>query len=115
MKATILILFCLIVVFGFYLRSGTDSSSLRIVIDRNTTAEGLAGIIDGAKSANIRLVVDEAAYDANGKMKKIKGEVKFPNSGNGTFSSDNVGKIIITQDLNSGNEEFSIVVQKRWF
>lgn len=91
-----------------------DKSGVSVVIDRHTTEKGLAEIIQKAKLVNINLTIDESAYDKEGRLKSIRGNVDFGDGGSGSFQSERVGKIIIKKDLNAGKADFSIVVKKRW-
>ena len=84
-------------------------------MDRNTTKNDLAGIIEGLKSANINLRIDEASFNEKGGLEKIKGEVELPNQSYASFNSEKVGRIIITQDLNAKDGGFSVEVRRRWF
>lgn len=110
-------LFFFIVTFGVLsgCKNNAEKTSLRIVLDRNTTQNDLAAIIEGVKSANINLRIDETAYNEKGGLEKIKGEVGLQDRGFATFSSEKVGRIIITQDLDTKDGGFSVEVRKRWF
>ena len=110
-------LFFFIVTFGVLsgCKNNAEKASLRIVLDRNTTKNDLAAIIEGVKSANINLRIDETAYNEKGGLEKIKGEVGLQDQGYATFSSEKIGRIIITQDLDTKDGGFSVEVRKRWF
>ena len=92
----------------------SEESHLRFVIDRHMTQKQIADLISSANSVNIKLDVHVESYDNQGRIKKINGNVEFGESGSGTFNSDNLGKIIITQDMNSVNGGFSIIVKNKW-
>jgi hypothetical protein len=110
-------LFFLIITFGAFAscKDNVDNATLKIVLDRNTTKNDLAGIIEGVKAANINLRIDETEYNAKGGLEKIKGEVGLQDRGFATFSSEKVGRIIITQDLDTKDGGFSVEVRRRWF
>lgn len=114
MKPILLLLIATIgLIFGC--KNTTEKASLQIVLDRNTTKNELASIIEGLKSANITLRIDEAAYNEKGGLEKIKGEVELQGRGYATFSSEKVGRIVITQDLDTKDGGFSVEVRRRWF
>jgi hypothetical protein len=94
-------------------QSDSQRSLLRFVIDRNMTEKQLTELIASANSVNIKLDVHVESYDKQGRIKKINGDVEFGETGSGIFNSDNFGKIIITQDMNSVNSGFSIIVRKK--
>jgi hypothetical protein len=94
-------------------QSLSDESFLRFVIDNNMTEKEIAELVESANSRNIKLDVHVESYDKRGRIKKISGSVEFGDTGSGTFSTDNLGKIIITQDMHSVNGGFSIIVRKK--
>ena len=94
-------------------QSDSEKSLLRFVIDNNMTEKQIAELIASANSVNIKLDVHVESYDKQGRIKKINGDVEFGETGIGTFGSDNLDKIIITQDMNSVNGGISIVVKKK--
>ena len=110
-------LFFLIITFGAFVscQENADKASLKIVLDRNTTKNELAEIIEGVKAANIHLRIDETAYNEKGGLAKIKGEIGFQNRGGATFNSEKVGRIVITQELNTKDGGFSVEVNNSWF
>lgn len=112
MKRNFLILLSLSCVYACN-NINPNKSCLKLVIDRNTTESELADLIEGAKLVNIILSIEEKRFDDHGKLSKVRGSVELPVAGNGTFGSDKLGKIIITQDVNSANGGFSIVVKNR--
>lgn len=110
-------LFFLIITLGAFAscQNNDDQASLRIVLDRNTTQNDLAEIIEGVKAVNIQLQIDETAFNKKGGLAKIKGEVALQNQGFASFNSEKVGRIVITQDLNTKDAGFSVKVNNRWF
>jgi len=113
MKKATFLLAIAIIIFSCQ-QSDSNKSLLRFVIDRNMTEKQIAELIASANSVNIKLDVHVESYDNQGRIKKINGNVEFGESGSGTFNSDNLGKIIITQDMNSVNGGFSIIVKNKW-
>ena len=95
--------------------NNAENASLKIVIDRNTTENDLAEMIEGVRAANINLSIAESTYNEKGGLEKVVGEVEFPNQNSASFNSDRVGRIVITRDLNSKEGGLSVVVHKRWF
>ena len=107
-------LFAILLILLSCKQSAAEKSILRIVIDRNMTQQQLTDLIVSANSINIKLNAKIEGYNRDGSIKKINGVVEVGETGFGTFASDNLGKIIITQNMNSVNGGFSIIVKNKW-
>ena len=83
---------------------------LTILITRNTSEQEMAGIIKGANELHMKIKIEEAVYDEKGNLSRVQGEVEFPNGSKGTFTSNKVGKIILTQNIDGTT---SIKVRRR--
>ena len=99
---------------GFVSACMTDNreASAQMVIDRHTTEKELSGLITEAKTVSLNVKINDAAYNNKGAIQRINGDVEFPDGSTGSFKSDKVGKIIISQFKDGGS---SIVVRKRFF
>ena len=106
-------IFTLLILFGLFSGCRTDNrkASAQLIIDRHTTEKELGSLIAEAKTDNLNVKINDAAYNDQGAIMKINGEIEFPDGSTGSFKSDKVGKIIISQ-YSDGS---SIVLRKRFF